>query len=583
MTDFPHQAPPPPPAPLAVYVGVIAKARLRAAWRRLRRRRLGLLFLVVMLAASAVAAASLAGLGLTLGVGLHSAGDELMAQLARFGLPTDGIALFLPAAVFFIGWFVLFFMTFAALLGTLYLRRDLPMLLVAPVPVRAVFLAQFLEALALPLYWTLVLALPLLWGYGRGMGFDPAYFLLAPLLLVVMPLVPLGLSAMATLVLLRLVPAPRASEILTVLGTLFGVGIWILTQSIGDLLRRLDPRGQALLTGSVTMLHPALPWAWAARGLVAAGSGDTPMALGLCGLYVALGLGTLAGSVILAERLYYDGWLQGEDRPSRRRARAGRKPGVEPLAAFLPAPALAVARKDWRLMRRDPRGYAALLWILAMLGFWTWRLARGNNEDMGRLDDFGAAGMQVFGLFGSLTPVAAALFLSGFRWGMESVSRDQQAFQIVLTAPVKMRDVVVGKWLAAYLPSLVLALVVMLIVSLAMHLGPWTFARNLAILVPILAAETGIMLAIGAARPNFQWTDPKEMAGGLTGCLGGLAAWGFMGVALVVVALGLALPMLFGLPPVTGMLAWLIVAGLSGAVMAVAVTFAAERLAAVEL
>jgi hypothetical protein len=385
-------------------------------------------------------------------------------------------------------------------------------------------------------------------------------------------------------VLLRLVPAPRASEILTVLGTLFGVGIWILTQSIGDVARRLDPSGRALLTGSVTLLHPALPWAWAARGLVASGTGDWLAALGLGGLYVALGVGALAGSVVLAERLYYDGWLQGEDRPGRqRRAKAGRSPGTEPLGAFLPAPALAVARKDWRLMRRDPRGYAALLWIRAMLGFWTWRLTRGNSDSMGRLDDFGAAGAQVFGLFGSLTPVAAALFLSGFRWGMESVSRDQQAFQIVLAAPVRMRDVVLGKWLAAYLPSLVLALVVMSIVSFAMHLGPWTYVRNLAILAPILAAETSIMLAIGAARPNFQWTDPKEMAGGLTGCLGGLAAWGFMAVTLAVVAVGLALPMLFGLPPVTGVLAWLIVAGISGAVMALTVTFAAERLAAVEL
>jgi hypothetical protein len=116
-----------------------------------------------------------------------------------------------------------------------------------------------------------------------------------------------------------------------------------------------------------------------------------------------------------------------------------------------------------------------------------------------------------------------------------------------------------------------------------MHIGPWIFLRNFVILIPILAAETSIMLAIGASRPNFDWTDPKEMAGGVTGCLGGLAAWSFMAMALAVMSLGLAIPVLFGLSPLVGAAVWALVTGASAGVMALTITFAAERLAVVEM
>jgi hypothetical protein len=146
-----------------------------------------------------------------------------------------------------------------------------------------------------------------------------------------------------------------------------------------------------------------------------------------------------------------------------------------------------------------------------------------------------------------------------------------------------MHQVVVGKWLSAYLPSLVLATVAIGVFHLAQRLGPWVFARNLLILAPILAAETALLVAVGAMRPNFEWSDPKDMAGGMTGCLGGLAAWLFMILMLALVALGLALPLVIGWPPVWGLLAWAVVSGVCVAVVLAAWGLAARKLAAVEM
>jgi hypothetical protein len=573
---------PPRPAPLSHYVAVILRARLRAAWRRLRRRRFGWVGLGALGLIAVLGALICFGIGAAVGQGLRLGGERLVGQLAALGLPVAVVPLLLPTAVFAAGWFMAFFLTFASLLGVLYLRKELPLLMVAPVPIRAVFLAQFSEALAMPLFWALVLGLSMLVGYGRGLGAGPAYFLWAPLLVVLMPLVPLGVAAIAALVLLRLVPAPRAAEILTVLGALFGVTLWLAVQSMDTLLARLDPSGQALVTGSVGLTQPLLPWAWAARGLLGAAQGDWPAALGYGAAYALLALGVVAGGMRLAERLYYDGFVQGADRGRRRaRARAGAPAASGRLPRLLPAPVLAIARKDWRLMRRDPRGFASLIWVLAMLGF---LLLRQGGAVAGPSGAPWGAVRGALSVLGGLAPVGAALLLSGLRWGMESISRDQRSFQVLQAAPVPMRQVVLGKWLGAYLPSLALAIFVMAVVSLVTgQTAAWLWARNLAIVAPILAAETAIMLAFGAARPRFDWSDPREMAGGVTGCLGALAAWGFMVVALLLVVTGIAAPALFGLPGALAALGWVAMAALSALVIGVAFTFAGERLAAVEL
>lgn len=577
--DWTPLAPAERPASLGRYVALISRARLRAAWRRVRRRRLGLVGLAVLGLMMAVLAAGAAIVGLGVGRALATPA-QLGSFLARLEIPAADLPLLVPNAIFLAGWLTLFLLTFASLLGTLYLRKDLPALLVAPVPIRAVFLAQFLEALALPLLWTLALGGPALWGFGLGMGFNLLYFPLSLLLLLCLPLVPLGLSAGLTLLLLRLVPAPRAAEILTLAGTLIGVAIWIGSQSIGDLLSASGASGTDVARGGLALAHPLLPWSWASRGLVLMGSGDLLAGLIFLTLFAGLSLGTLTASVLVAERVYYDGWVQGGQARRRRRQGKRRSTSRDWIARLAPRPAAAIARKDWRLMRRDPRGYSSLIWILAMLVFWSWRAGQGGREPTG-LEGVGGS---LVPLLASLAPVAFALLVSGLRWGMESVSRDQRAFQIVQVAPVATRHIVAGKWLGAYLPGLALATVVLAVFSIVSgQLSALTMARNFLIAAPILAGETAILLALGAARPNFDWSDPKEMSGGVTGCLGALATWLFVAVALFIVAMGMVLPVLLNLPPILGIGAWLAMLALTGAVMLGSLAFAADRLATVEL
>src|SRR6185295_9808620 len=104
---------------------------------------------------------------------------------------------------------------------SLYLSGDTDMLLVAPVPMRAVFVVKFFGGLIVPYILLFGLLGPALFGYGQGLGYGAAFFVMAILVLALLPLLPAGLGALLVMVVVRVVPARRAREIVSVIGGLF--------------------------------------------------------------------------------------------------------------------------------------------------------------------------------------------------------------------------------------------------------------------------------------------------------------------------------------------------------------------------
>jgi ABC-2 type transport system permease protein len=248
------------------------------------------------------------------------------------------------------------------------------MLLVAPVPMRAVFVVKFFAGLAVQYLLLLALLGPVLVGYGQGMGYGPLYQLCAIIALLLTPLLPAGLGALLVMAVVRVLPARRAREIVSVLGGLVGVAFYLLSQLGGQLAPRVASAESlgALLAADL----PLLPSAWAGRALVAAGEGQPLPLLFYGGLFLAVSLGVFAACLILAERLYYLGWsnMAAEGGKVRRRGAgeqrqpgASRGPGLaDRLLAPLPQQSRAILVKDLRLFARDLRNLQALIFPVAL-------------------------------------------------------------------------------------------------------------------------------------------------------------------------------------------------------------------------
>ncbi|MDQ3327504.1 MAG: hypothetical protein M3506_03150, partial [Chloroflexota bacterium] len=126
--------------------------------------------------------------------------------------------------------FVELFFGLTTAVYTLYLSHDLPLLATMPIRERTVFAYKYWETLAANATLYGVLWVPFLLGYGLANGAGVAYYPLLAVTSVLTLMIPTGLSILLIMPMMRLVPAGRAKEIIAVLWTMIGVGVWATFQ-----------------------------------------------------------------------------------------------------------------------------------------------------------------------------------------------------------------------------------------------------------------------------------------------------------------------------------------------------------------
>jgi ABC-2 type transport system permease protein len=445
--------------------------------------------------------------------------------------------------------FIVLLTSFGTVLSSLYLSGDIDALLVAPVPMRAVFVVKFFGAL-LSTYVLLFLLLgPLLLAYGRALGFAPAFYAAAVLALLLLPLLPAGLSTLLVMGVVRVVPARRAREIVGVIGGLFGM-LWYVASQFSS---RIAPRVANL--GMLDRLrrfdNPLLPSAWASRALVGAGQADWGALALYGGLFVGVSLGVFVSCLALAERLYYEGWsnmaIQGgrvRAKPARPQARSAPGGWLGWVSRVLPPESAAIFYKDLRVFPRDLRNIQQFIFPLLIAGVWIVQLLTSAGRTSAGPDD-GPDFMQAFGPIASLgisfyicTTLSAAL-------GGTSVSREGRGFWQLKVAPISVWRLLLGKLALAYLPFLTVGTLFVVALTLLQRLGPLDLLRNLSLLWATGLGTSGLSLGLGAAFPRLDWEKPTQQTTARAGCLGSLANLTYVGLALLV-AVGLpALSSLF--------------------------------------
>jgi ABC-2 type transport system permease protein len=449
-------------------------------------------------------------------------------------------------------------------LSTLYLSRDLDTLLVTPVPVRSVFLARFLEGLITTYLLFFTLLAPALTGYGQALGYGFGFYVALPLVLVLLPLLPISIGTLLTMILVRVIPAKRLRDVLTIIGGLFGFAIYVGSQMLARADDLATPQNaERLLRFDV----PALPTSWGARVLVAAGTGDLRTVLIFGSLYLLATIGLFAVCVALAERLYYNGWMSmagtGGGRVRRRAQRslsasAGRRAGT----GFG-----AIIRKDLRTLPRDLQQLSQLLFPLAISVFWIWRVitdAQLNEATLGSAERFADTTLVAMGL------LVCVLIASHI--GLTGLSREGNTIWLLKLAPLDAWTVLWAKWVLAWLPFPVIGTLFVVLLGVLKQVPIGQLAQDWLLVVITGLGVAGITTGFGAAFPKFDWQQPNKMRSARAGCIGStlyflytglmlaliagaelaatmwgdwlyLAGWA---VALVITALALWLPMLLG-------------------------------------
>ena len=438
----------------------------------------------------------------------------------------------IPVLIVTIAFILILITSFGLLLQALYLAGDMDFLLTSPLPMRAVFLAKQMQAI-LPNYGlVLLIGLPVLFGLGISQGYNLLYYPLVVIILTLMAFTAAGLASLVVMVVVRVFPARRVAEVLG----FFVATVSMLCSQTGRLANFDDFSGeqatQAL--GLVGRLNtPFSPLAWAGGSLSAIGQGNWLSGLGLLVITIGLGLMIFLISLNAAEKLYFSGWASVRT-STRRKRKTRRQPSKTPIrlplvtnvTRLVSSQVRAILVKDLLIVRRDLRNMSQLVTPLIIGIVYAVMLVRGGNEPPPGNGETPAVITEVLNNILLYANVGISLFVG---WSLlsrlagMSFSLEGKGYWLLKTSPVSTRRLITGKYLVAYLPTLALCWLFLLIISLLQQVSPGTLAYSLWVIALTVAGVAGLNLAFGVIGANFEWEDPRRISQGAMGCLGALA------------------------------------------------------------
>lgn len=470
--------------------------------------------------------------------------DALMPTFTALGLETLLLGLVLFVAMLFV-----FFMGMVYLLGMLFFAKDTEFLASLPIPQRTVFAAKFSQVLLGEIGTGLVLLLPPFIVYGIHTGADALFWVRAVVVALTMPCIPLAISAVLSLLLMRFNALWRHRELLTVIGSvllivLVFVGQGLLTSAIPEVVT--EEAILALISDSSRLLRQVVsafpPSGWAAEGLAFGG--------GQLWLFLGASVVALAIVLLLAGRIYYGGAMAHLETASTQRRvsiSGGNVRQRSPLAALF--------LREWRTVVRSPI-YALNGLIVILVGPLMMilpKLMQGSTGDA-EMD-------AVFALLdGAVDARMILLILAALFVGISmispavttSISREGSNFYLLRTIPISPARQIMAKYLFGCSVAL-LTMLLMGVAGLLLYGFSGTIVAG-AFALGMLASIAPLALSIipDTIKPKLSWNSETEaIKQNFNAIWGMLIGWGYLALlvfgAIKAMGAGMDMGLLMGL------------------------------------
>jgi ABC-2 type transport system permease protein len=456
--------------------------------------------------------------------GAQGIGDLLAGKLLGMAFLTFGMILLLSNVI--------------TALSTFFLSRDLDLLLASPRDPVEVYGARLIETTVNSSWMVLLLAIPLLAGYGVTYGAGPSFLLLALLTVLPFLVIPAVLGSAFTLVLVNVFPARRAREVLGLAGLLLAAGLVAGLRFLRP-ERLMRPEEFRSLVDFIAVLRsPTSPWLpseWVADVLLG-GLDGRPDSFSLLLLWSTAAALCVMGAG-LHTRFHASGYAraqEGGERPAALVAGAQGR-GVGAWVAFgewLTAPLSPAKRqlllKEARVFRRDPTQWSQLLLLGVLVAVYIYNI-RVLPLSSGEPLSTALTGLISFlnlGLAGFVVAAIAARFV------FPAVSLEGRMQWLLRTAPIDTGLVFRVKYWSGTLPILLVSVILIVVTNAALGVPPFIFALTTGTMILATFALTALALGFGALWPNYGTENAAEIPTSFGGLVYMMTAVGYL--ALVV-------------------------------------------------
>jgi ABC-2 type transport system permease protein len=392
-------------------------------------------------------------------------------------------------------------------LSSFFLAKDLDLLAASPVHSIRFYLAKLTETTLHSSWMVALLAVPLFAAYGIVYHGGPLWPLVVLGAFIPFLVLPAVVGTALTLLLVNLVPARRAKELLSLIaiGT---VASLVLVLRVAQPEQLVRPEGFRSLADFVSMLqaptNPWLPSEWAMSMLMnwlLQVADPQPVALLWGGTALGLGVGS-----VLYRALYRKAFSKAQE--SARVSAGGRwTDALGALLRWLPADRREFILKDTRLFFRDPTQWSQLILLAVLILVYLFNI---QALPLFSGDRFPASVMTLvvflnLGLAGFVLAAIAARFL------FPSVSLEGRQMWLLRSSPLDLRAMLWSKYWIGTAPLLVLALLLTSVTNLILRASPFMTLVSLVTMVIFTLAASALALSFGAFYPRFDTENAAQI------------------------------------------------------------------------
>ncbi|MDQ6907649.1 MAG: hypothetical protein M3176_12550, partial [Chloroflexota bacterium] len=373
--------------------------------------------------------------------------------------------------------------------------------------------------------------------------------------------------------LLRIVPARRVREALTLLGAVMSVLAYALWY--GSSAGRGQAAGVAGRFQTVTdRTQPLARWTppgWAGNAAAATQAGDAVAALGWS-LLLFVATGALIGcAYALFRRAFLVGWSGTREVAPRRSATRHTASLLDRISTPWSPPVRAIAIKEIRTLVRDTKRLSIIVRSVGFVFVYLFLfIFRRTASGVGTSLPTEANSWLRLLILITFLLMGLSNGVSGYVFGTEGT-----AFGLYRLAPIAATTVLVAKWLAGVCLVAPFSMIVALGAAVWLRGGPGEIALAPVIALSYTLGLAAIRVAAAAISPRFDAPQPNRSTGQV-GSLAGLVASGLFALGSFVCWAGIVLPTIpattSGLRAVKGQPAIVVAVALAGGIIALGST-----------
>ncbi|MDR1608138.1 MAG: hypothetical protein LBT38_06990 [Deltaproteobacteria bacterium] len=414
------------------------------------------------------------------------------------------------------------FLIFSAVitaLSSFYLAKDLGLLMAAPVSRESVFWARSVQSFLASAWMPAAFVFPVFLAYGWHFGANPLYYFLTPLAALGVALSSAFVSQAAVILLVNILPARRTKDIMSLLGLLSFVALYLAFRLLRP-ERLVNPDNlqsvASYLASLQTPTSPMLPTAWATELLwpLLGGSAEEFrwIYLLLLGLGAAvLGLLTSYG----ADLLYWVGYNKSQEGASRQRAGGLLSLVASGFRLVRDPEARALMVKDFKIFFRDHTQWSQLFLLGALMIIYLYNFSVLNLKRY-PLQAFFLENTIAFLNVGLVGLVSATLAL---RFAFPSISAEGFSYWIIRSAPLSTPAFMRHKLIFWLTPIMAVALFLTYLTNRFLNAAPFMSATAFVLTFILTPGLCSLAVGLGARFPRFETENLAQVPTGYGGLI----------------------------------------------------------------